>query len=98
MSVGCLRDNIQDLRDLDHLSHSKVDVTDLLRHIQIDSDPLKGLLRVRVHLRPVYKAEGRIFLLAAKIDVLGDRQVRDQGLLLEHHADAVLVGLEDRVH
>src|SRR5690606_28838772 len=46
-----------------------------------------------VESAPVDDAEAGELLLVAEIDVLADREVREQRLLLEHHADALAHGV-----
>ena len=64
-----------------------------MRGIDVDLD-LGELARGRgVERAPVDEAEAGELRLVAEIDVLADGQVGEQRLLLEHHADALAVGI-----
>ena len=83
----------QRLGELDHLARGEIEVFGAHARIDIDLD-LGQLARGRsVERAPVDDAEAGELPFVAEIDVLADRQVGEQRLLLEHHADALAVGI-----
>ena len=83
----------QRLGELDHLAGGEVEVVGARARVDVDLD-LGELARGRgVERAPVDDAEARELPLVAEIDVLADREVGQQRLLLEHHADALALGI-----
>ena len=83
----------QRLGELDHLARGEIEV--LGAHARVDVDLHLGELARRsgVERAPVDDAEAGELRLVAEIDVLADGQVGQERLLLEHHADALAVGV-----
>ena len=83
----------QRLGELDHLAGGEVEVGGA--HARVDVEPDLGeLARGRgVERRASDQAGAGEPRLVAETDVLADREVGQQRLLLEHHADAVAGGV-----
>ena len=72
---------------------AKLELVRARARVDIDLDLLELPRRGGVERRPLNEAEPRELPLVAEIDVFADRQVGEQGLLLEHHADPLPVGV-----
>ena len=75
---------------------SKGEVTHLCSRVNLGADSLEDRRRVAVDLSPAIEAESRRpgpLLRQAHHNVLGHREVREQGLLLVNDADADGIGI-----
>ena len=92
MAAGVLLER-QRLGELDHLARGEIEVVGAHARIDVDLDLGELARGRRVERAPVDDAEAGELRLVAEIDVLADGQVGQQRLLLEHHADALAVGV-----
>ena len=72
---------------------AKLSVVRARARIDVDPDLFELPRRRSVERAPIDEAELRELRLIAEIDVFADRQIGEQGLLLEHHADPFSVGV-----
>src|SRR5271166_2208167 len=83
----------QSLGELNHLTGGEAELVRSHAWIDIDTDLVELSRRCGVESAPVNQTHPYELPLSAKIDVLADRQIAKQGLLLEHHADPLSVGV-----
>ena len=72
---------------------AKLEVLGAHARVDIDLDLFQLARRRGIERRPAHEAEAGELRLVAEIDVLADREIGEQRLLLEHHADALAVGV-----
>ena len=81
------------LGEFDHLAGREIEVGDAGPGVDVqfhlDELPARG----RVERPPAHQAEADETAFVAEIDVLADRQIEQERLLLEHHTDADAVRL-----
>ena len=92
MARGVLLER-QSLGELDHLAGGEAELVRARARVDVDLDLFQLPRRGIVKRTPMDEAEFRELPLIPKIDVFADRQVGEQGLLLEHHADPLPVGV-----
>ena len=83
----------QRLGELDHLARGEIEILGAHARIDIDLHLRELSRRSGVERAPVDDAEAGELRLVAEIDVLADGEVGQERLLLEHHADALAVGV-----
>ena len=92
MAGGVLLER-QGLGELHHLARGEAEIVGAHAWIDVHLDLFELTRRGCIEGPPIDEAETRELRLGAQIDVFADRQIGEQRLLLEHHADAFPVGV-----
>ena len=92
MAGGVLLER-QRLGELHHLPGGEAEIVRAHARIDVDLDFFELTRGGGIERSPIDEAEPRELRLVAEIDILADCEVGEQGLLLEHHADAFSVGV-----
>ena len=92
MARGLLLER-QSLGELHHLTGGEAELVRARARVDFDLNLLQLAGCSAIKRSPVDEPESRELPLIAEIDVFADRQIGEQGLLLEHHPDSLPVGV-----